>query len=64
MATNTVLVTGASGLVGRHVARCAANAGYDVQAMVRADSDRSALDGIAVRFVSGDLADPESLPAA
>jgi nucleoside-diphosphate-sugar epimerase len=60
----TVLVTGATGLVGRHFAKRAADAGYEVQAMVRANSDRSALDGVPVRFVEGDLAEPETLPAA
>ena len=60
----TVLVTGATGLVGRWLARRAAEAGYTVQAMVRPNSDRSALDGIPVEFVEGDLAKPETLPAA
>jgi nucleoside-diphosphate-sugar epimerase len=64
MTSKTVLVTGATGLVGRHFARRAAEAGYDVQAMVRAHSDRSALAGVRVRFVEGDLARPETLPAA
>ena len=64
MTTKTVLVTGATGLVGRHFARRAVEAGYDVQAMVRGHSDRSALDGVPVRFVEGDLAQPETLPAA
>jgi nucleoside-diphosphate-sugar epimerase len=64
MTKSTVLVTGATGLVGRHFARRAANAGYEVQAMVRADSDRSALDGTPVRFIDGDLARPETLPEA
>lgn len=64
MTKTTVLVTGATGLVGRHFARRAADAGYEVQAMVRANSDRSALDGVPVRFVEGDLAEPETLPAA
>jgi nucleoside-diphosphate-sugar epimerase len=60
----TVLVTGATGLVGRHFAPLAAQAGYEVQAMVRAGSDRSALDGVPVTFVEADLAEPETLPAA
>ena len=64
MKKSTVLVTGATGLVGRHFARRAVEAGYDVQAMVRANSDRSALDGVPVRFVEGDLAQPETLPNA
>ena len=32
--------------------------------MVRGNSDRSALDGVPVRFVEGDLSAPETLPAA
>lgn len=60
----TILITGATGLVGSHCARRAAEAGYDVQVMVRAGSDRSALDGVPVSFVEGDLAQPETLPAA
>ncbi|MEX0612197.1 MAG: NAD-dependent epimerase/dehydratase family protein [Pirellulales bacterium] len=64
MAGTNVLITGATGLVGRHFARRAAEAGYEVQAMVRRGSDRSALDGVPVRFVEGDLAQPETLPAA
>jgi len=64
MADNNILITGATGLVGRHLARRAADAGYHLQAMVRKGSDRSALDGIPVEFVEGDLAEPETLPAA
>jgi nucleoside-diphosphate-sugar epimerase len=64
MTSKTILITGATGLVGRHFARRAADAGYQVQAMLRGDSDRSVLEGIPVQFVEGDLAQPESLPAA
>jgi nucleoside-diphosphate-sugar epimerase len=64
MPGTNVLITGATGLVGRHFARRAADAGYDVQAMIRRGSDRSALDGLSVRFVEGDLAQPEMLPIA
>jgi nucleoside-diphosphate-sugar epimerase len=46
------------------VARRAAEAGYHVQAMLRADSDRSVLNGMPVEFIDGDLAQFESLPAA
>lgn len=60
----SILVTGATGMVGSAFARRAAELGYQVRAMVRRDSNRSALDGIPVEFVEGDLADPESLPAA
>jgi nucleoside-diphosphate-sugar epimerase len=64
MAENNILITGATGLVGRHFARRAVDAGYNLLAMVRKGSDRSTLDGIPVHFVDGDLADPESLRAA
>jgi nucleoside-diphosphate-sugar epimerase len=63
MKTN-VLITGATGLVGQNFVRRAVEAGYSVVAMVRHNSDRSALDGLPLRFVEGDLADPETLPAA
>lgn len=64
MTNNNVLITGATGLVGQNFARRAVDAGYNVLAMVRRNSDRSALGGVGVRFVEGDLADPETLPAA
>jgi nucleoside-diphosphate-sugar epimerase len=64
MSAPTVLITGATGLIGRNFARRAAAAGYPVLAMVRRDSDRSALDGVPVRFIEGDLTAPETLPAA
>jgi nucleoside-diphosphate-sugar epimerase len=64
MPDTTILITGATGLVGRCLARKATQAGYDVQAMVRANSDRSPLAGLPIRFIEGDLARPETLPAA
>src|SRR5688572_28925177 len=60
----TILITGATGLVGRCLVRRVLEAGYQVQAMVRAGSDRTGLEGLPVRFVTGDLAAPETLPAA
>jgi len=64
MAAANVLITGATGLIGRNFARRAVAAGYPVLAMVRGGSDRSALDGIPVRFVEGDLSAPETLAGA
>lgn len=60
--SSTVLVTGATGLVGRCVAKRLSETGYRVQAMVRGKSSRQALDGVDVEFVEGDLADVASLP--
>lgn len=61
---HTVLITGATGLVGRNLAPRVASAGYEVLAMVRAGSDRTALAGVPVRFVEADLAEPETLASA
>ena len=63
MTSTTILVTGATGLVGHCFVRRAAAAGYQVRAMVRPNSDRSALDGLAVEYVEGDLADSGTIPA-
>jgi nucleoside-diphosphate-sugar epimerase len=62
--STTVLITGATGMVGSCCARRAAAAGYRVQAMVRPKSDRRLLDGVSVEFVEADLGQPESFPAA
>lgn len=62
MSAANILITGATGLIGRNFARRAIAAGYPVLAMVRGKSDRSALDGVPVRFVEGDLSAPETLP--
>jgi dihydroflavonol-4-reductase len=56
-----VLVTGASGFLGWHVARRLLERGYSVRALVRAGSRLSELDA---EPVSGDLRDPASLERA
>lgn len=59
-----VLVTGASGFVGSHVARAAAAGGDAVRCLVRAGSDRAPLRDLAAELAVGDLADRASLAAA
>ena len=61
--SRSVLITGATGMVGSAFARRAVEAGYAVQALVRRNSNRGALDGLPIEFIEGDLAEPESLPA-
>lgn len=56
-----VLVTGASGFIGWHVARLLLERGYPVRALARATSRIDALD---VERVTGDLRDPASLDRA
>jgi len=59
-----VLVTGATGFVGAAVARALLAEGYEVRALVRANSDRSNLEGLRVVAVTGDLTDVPSLREA
>jgi len=54
-----VLVTGASGFIGRHVARRFVAGGAEVYALVRAPGARLGIPGVIP--VEGDLADPDSL---
>lgn len=58
------LVTGATGIVGSHVARALLDAGHVVRVLVRRDSDRRAIEGIAVDTCEGDVLDPASVQAA
>lgn len=61
MPGQTVLVTGATGLVGARVAKQVNEAGYHVQAMVRPSSNRQALESLGIECVEGDLGDAASL---
>lgn len=58
-----ILVTGATGLVGREVSRQLAGAGHDVRVLVR-DPPRAADLGSRVEVVTGDLGQPHTLPSA
>lgn len=57
-----ILVTGATGNVGRHVVEQLVAAGQEVRALTRRPEQAGLPD--AVEVVRGDLAEPESLPAA
>lgn len=59
-----VLVTGATGFIGNHVAKMCLEQGDKVRVMVMPGEDRSPLDGMKVEFVEGDLLKPETLAAA
>ncbi|GAB3675019.1 hopanoid-associated sugar epimerase [Salinisphaera aquimarina] len=58
------LVTGATGFVGSSVVRAALRDGFEVRALVRADSDTSALAGLEIEHAQGTLGDPAALAAA
>ncbi|MBI2371951.1 MAG: NAD-dependent epimerase/dehydratase family protein [Deltaproteobacteria bacterium] len=59
-----VLVTGASGFVGSHVAEALVRRGHRVTCLVRPTSDTSWLRALPVRFAQGDVGDPAALREA
>jgi dihydroflavonol-4-reductase len=62
--TRTTLITGATGFVGAAVVRHLLEAGDQVRALARKDSDLRNLDGLKLEVVYGDLRDKDSLRLA
>jgi dihydroflavonol-4-reductase len=58
------LLTGATGFVGAAVLRRLIEAGHNVRALVRPNSDRRNLSGLECETIAGDLAEPQSLKPA
>ncbi len=59
-----VLVTGASGFLGSHVAEQLKRDGHDVRCLVRKSSDRSFLDKLGVELAFGAVEDKDAVAAA
>jgi dihydroflavonol-4-reductase len=59
-----VLVTGATGFVGSHVAKELAAQGASLRLLVRRTSNLANLEGLNAETVTGDLTEPESLRTA
>ena len=59
-----VLVTGATGFTGSHLARALASAGRDVRALVRDPARAADVRASGVDLVAGDLRDPAALATA
>jgi dihydroflavonol-4-reductase len=64
MSDDTILVTGATGLVGNNVTRILAECGSRVRVLVRGTSDPRPLEGLGVENVEGDICDLESVRRA
>jgi predicted dehydrogenase/nucleoside-diphosphate-sugar epimerase len=63
-ANGSILITGASGFLGAHLANYAARSGHDVRCLVRRTSETSDLNPTKMEIRQGDLLDPPSLRAA
>lgn len=59
-----ILVTGASGFLGSHIAEQLAQEGHEVRVLLRRTSSREFLQGFKHEEAIGDVADADSLPAA
>jgi nucleoside-diphosphate-sugar epimerase len=59
-----VLVTGASGFIGQHMAQALVDCGDRVTCLVRRTSIIDPLRDLDVQLVRGDVTDPDSLPSA
>jgi len=57
--TMRILVAGAAGFIGSHIAEAALTAGHDVRAAIQATDDPAALRTLGLEPVVGDLADPK-----
>jgi dihydroflavonol-4-reductase len=60
----TILVTGATGFLGSHVARQLVSRGENVRVLVRESSSRRAIADLPLEYVTGDLRDEASLARA
>jgi dihydroflavonol-4-reductase len=64
MRSKNALITGANGFLGAWLARALVARGDRVKCLVRPRSDASALSGVAVQIVPGDVTQPETLAPA
>jgi dihydroflavonol-4-reductase len=64
MNSDTILITGATGLVGNNVARLLADESRSVRVLVRPGSDRREFVGLSVEFLEGDIRDADSIQRA
>ena len=59
-----VLVTGATGFLGSHIARALVAAGHSVRVLIRPGTSPALLEGLPAELALGDILDPSTLEAA
>src|SRR6476469_5468197 len=59
--SDVAFLTGGTGFVGANLARTLLREGFTVRCLVRKNSDRRNLDGLAVDCIEGDLRDRDAL---
>ena len=59
-----ILVTGATGFVGGHVAEACVKRGHAVSTIARSSSDTKALEALGITILRGDLTDPDTIRKA
>ncbi len=59
-----ILITGATGFLGRNLCKYLINQGYQLRALVRSTSDTSILTDLGVELAIGDVTDEESVATA
>ena len=59
-----VLILGATGFIGGHIARAAIEAGWDVSCLRRDERRSGHMGGLPVNWILGNLMDPDSLQSA
>ena len=59
--THTIALTGATGFVGRFLARALVQQGWNVRALMRDPKRKTAIANLPIEWIQGDLADPIAL---
>ena len=62
--SDTIFVTGATGLAGANVCKLLVERGDSVRALARASADTEPLAALGVEIISGDITDPDDVRRA
>lgn len=62
MSDKRMLVTGSTGMVGRHVVRRAVECGYRIRALVQPGHDTTPIENLGCEFITADLTKADTVP--